>query len=252
MKILTTIRRVPDLDARFSLNGDHTAIETGALEHKINYFDEVAVEEAIRLREGGADVEEIVVVCIGSEAATKELRTALAMGADRGILVEADESQLDPYLVAKVLAEVIDEEEPDLILMGKLGVDYENNQTAQLLAGMKMYPQATFAYEVKIDDDAVIVGREVDGGTMTYRLPTPAVVTADLRLNEPRFPSLPGIMKAKRKPLKTISVDDLDVDLDERRVSTVRFELPPQREAGVIVESVQELFDKLRNEAKAL
>ena len=252
MKILTTVRRVPDLDARFSLNADQTEIETGALEHKINYFDEVGVEEAIRLREGGADIEEIVAVCIGSNAATKELRTALAMGADRAILVKADETKLDPYLVATILSEVIDRESPDLIIMGKLGVDFENNQTAQLLAGIKDYPQATFAYEIKIDDDEVVVGREVDGGTMTYRLPTPAIVTADLRLNEPRFPSLPGIMKAKRKPLSELTLDELDIDLDDRRVTTVRFEMPPQREAGVIVESVEELFSKLRDDAKAL
>jgi electron transfer flavoprotein beta subunit len=251
VKILTTLRRVPDLDARIALNADKTKIETAALEHKLNYFDEVAIEEALRLKERGAGVTEIVVVCIGSADATKELRTALAMGADRAILVKADERQLDPMSVARILSEVVEREQPDLILMGKLGVDFENNQTAQILAGLRDLPQATFAYKLEAADGAVTVGREVDGGTVTYKLPLPAVVTADLRLNEPRFPSLPNIMGAKRKPLQELTLSDLGVEATAV-VQTVRFELPPERKAGVKVASVEELVAKLRNEVKAL
>lgn len=250
MKILTTVRRVPDLDARFSLNGDKTEIDTEALDHKVNYFDEVAVEEAIRLKEKGV-ADEIISVCIGSGNATKELRTALAMGADRAILVDADEKTLDPYLVAAILQKIVEKEEPDLIIMGKLGVDFENTQVPQLLAGMLGWPQATFAFSTEIADSKITVGREVDGGTSTFKLPLPAIVTADLRLNEPRFPSLPGIMKAKRKPLETLTPDDLGVAL-EPRVKTVRFEMPPEREAGVIVADVPELIQKLRDEVKAI
>jgi len=252
MKILTTVRRVPDLDARFELTSDKTAIDTSNLEHNVNYFDEVAVEEAIRLREGGASVEEIISVCIGSEAAQKELRTALAMGADRGIHVHADEGQLDPYVVAQILKGIIDEESPDLVIMGKLGVDYENNQAAQILAGMLNWPQATFAYSTELGDGEVTVGREVDGGTVTFKSTLPAIVTADLRLNEPRFPSLPGIMKAKRKPLATKSPGDYGVDALEPKVRTLRFELPPERQAGVVVETIEDLFAKLRDEVKAI
>lgn len=250
MKILVTVRRVPDLDARFDLNDDKTEIDTEALDHKINYFDEVATEEAIRLKEKGG-VDEIVAVCIGSTDATKELRTALAMGADRGILIEANERELDAFAVAKILSAVIDEEEPDLVIMGKLGVDYENNQAAQILAGLRNWPQATFAYSVAVEGDSVTVGREVDGGTVTFKLPLPAIVTADLRLNEPRFPSLPGIMKAKRKPLDEKTPDDYGVEVTAR-ARTVRYELPPERQAGVIVESVEELVSKLKNEVKII
>jgi electron transfer flavoprotein beta subunit len=251
VKILTTLRRVPDLDARITLSADKARVETANLEHKLNYFDEVAIEEALRLKERGANIEEIVVVCIGSAEATKELRTALAMGADRAILVKADERALDPFAVAQILSEVVEREQPDIILMGKLGVDYENNQTAQILAGLRDLPQATFAYKVEVDGDALIVGREVDGGTVTYKLPTPAIVTADLRLNEPRFPSLPNIMGAKRKPLQELSLDDLGVT-PEPKTQTVRFELPPERKAGVKVASAEELIEKLRNEVKIL
>lgn len=247
MKILATVRRVPDLDARFSLNDNQSEIDTEALDHKVNPFDEIGVEEAIKIKEsGGAD--EVVVVCIGPGAATKELRTAMAMGADRAILIEADEKEIDPYVVARALDAIVDEEEPDLVVLGKLGVDFENNQVAQLLAGLRDWPQATFAYETKLEGDTITVGREVDGGTVTYALPLPAIVTADLRLNEPRFPSLPGIMKAKRKPLDQRDLEDV-VDDVEPRVETVRFEFPPEREAGQIVESVDELIDKLK-EAK--
>jgi len=221
VKILATVRRVPDLDARFSLNDNQSEIDTEALDHKVNPFDEIGVEEAIKIKEsGGAD--EVVVVCIGPGAATKELRTAMAMGADRAILIEADEKEIDPYVVARALDAIVDEEEPDLVVLGKLGVDFENNQVAQLLAGLRDWPQATFAYETKLEGDTITVGREVDGGT--------------------------GIMKAKRKPLDQRDLEDV-VDDVEPRVETVRFEFPPEREAGQIVESVDELIDKLK-EAK--
>lgn len=248
MKILTTVRRVPDLDARFGLSADKTRVDTEALDHKVNPFDEIGVEEAIRLKEKGG-VDEIVAVCIGSSEATKELRTALAMGADRAILVEADEQEIDTYVVAAVLKALVEKESPDLVLMGKLGVDYENNQVGQLLAGMLDWPQATFAYSTELSGNTLTVGREVDGGTVVYRLPLPAVVTADLRLNEPRFPSLPGIMKAKRKPLDTIALSEL-VEASPR-VKSVRFELPPERQAGIMVETIDQLVGKLK-EAKVL
>ena len=250
MKILTTVRRVPDLDAPVSLNDDMTEIETEALDHATNYFDEVAVEAAIRLKEAG-NADEVVSVCFGSAESTKTIRTAMAMGADRGILVELDEKEVDSYLIAEMLTKVVEREEPDLIIIGKLGVDFENNQVAQLLAGMLNWPQGTFAYSLEVTDDGVKVGREIDGGTALVQLPLPAIVTADLRLNEPRFPSLPGIMKAKRKPLDQLTPEDLEVEL-EPRVKTLRFEMPEERAAGVILETVEELVDKLKNEAKVV
>ena len=248
MKILTTVKRVIDPDARVRVSDDGELNTEGA-EHKLNAFDEYGVEEAIRLKEkhGG----EIVVACVGTSEATKELRTALAMGCDSGVLVEADEADLDPALVAQILAKVIEQQEPDIVVMGKLSVDSENNQVAQRIAEHLGWPQATFAFELDVDGDHATVGREVDGGTATVRIKLPAVVSADLRLNEPRYASLPNIMKAKRKPIETLTPGDLDIEL-EPQVQIVGYELPPERAAGEIVESVDELIDKLRNQAKVL
>ncbi len=246
MKILTTVKRVTDPDMKVKLKPDGSGIVTEGVEYKMNSFDEYGVEEAIRIKEehGG----EIVVVSVGPSSATKEIRTALAMGADRGILVETDET-LDSDAVARVLAEVVKSEEPDVIVMGKQSVDSDRNQAGQLLAAYLGWPQATFAFECEIADGWATVGREVDGGTSTKRVKLPAIITADLRLNEPRYASLPGIMKAKRKQLDTMTPADLGVDVTAR-VSVLAYEAPEERSAGQIVESVDELIDKLRNEAK--
>lgn len=246
MKILTTVKRVTDPDMKVKLKADGSGIDTAGVEYKMNSFDEYGVEEAIRLKEAHGG--EIVVVSVGPEAATKEIRTALAMGADRGILVQTD-ADLDSDAVARVLAEVVKAEAPDIVVMGKQSVDSDRNQTGQLLAGYLGWPQATFAYSCKVDGGWATVGREVDGGTSTKRVKLPAVLTADLRLNEPRYASLPGIMKAKKKELAIKSPADLGVDVTPR-VKVLAYEAPPARAAGQIVESVDALVDKLRNEAK--
>lgn len=248
VKIVTTVKRVTDPDMKVKIKPDGTGIVTDGVEYRMNYFDEYGVEEAIRLKQehGG----EIVVVSVGADASTKEIRTALAMGADRGILVETDE-ELDSDAVARVLAEVIKEEAPDIVLMGKQSVDTDRNQAGQMLAAYLGYPQATFAFELKVADGWATVGREVDGGTSTKRVKLPAIVTADLRLNEPRYASLPGIIKAKRKKIDRKTPGDLGVDT-ANRVNVLQYEAPETRAAGQIVESVDELIEKLRTEAKAL
>ncbi len=248
MKILTTVKRVTDPDMKVKIRPDGAGIVTDGVEYKMNSFDEYGVEGAIQLQEayGG----EVVVVSVGPDAATKELRTALAMGADRGILVETDE-ELDSDAVARVLAEIVKKESPDVIIMGKQAVDSDRNQTAQMLAAYLNYPQATFAYSIKIEGEWAVVGREVDGGTSTKRVKLPAVISADLRLNEPRYASLPGIIKAKKKPLDRYTPSDLGVDVTSK-VRALRFEAPPTRSAGQMVDSVDALIQKLRNESKSL
>ena len=246
MKILTTVKRVTDPDMKVRIRPDGSGIVTEGVEYKMNSFDEYGVEEAVRLQEAHGG--EIVVVSVGPSAATKEIRTALAMGADRGILVETDED-LDSDAVARVLAEICKRENPDIVVMGKQSVDSDRNQTAQLLAAYLGWPQATFAYSCKVEDGWAVVGREVDGGTATKRIKLPGVVSADLRLNEPRYASLPGIMKAKRKPLDTVTPADLGVDVAPK-VSVLKYEAPEEREAGQIVESVDDLIQRLRGEAK--
>jgi electron transfer flavoprotein beta subunit len=212
----------------------------------MNSFDEYGVEEAIRLKEehGG----EVVVVSVGPDASTKEIRTALAMGADRGVLVETD-ADLDSDAVARLIAEVAKKESPDIIVMGKQAVDSDRNQAGQMLAAYLDYPQATFAFDLSVADGWATVGREVDGGTSTKRVKLPAIVTADLRLNEPRYASLPGIIKAKRKKIDRFSPEDLGVDIASK-VNVLAFEAPPEREAGQIVDGVDALIGKLRDEAK--
>jgi electron transfer flavoprotein beta subunit len=246
VKILTTVKRVTDPDMKVKIKPDGTGIVTDGVEFKMNSFDEYGVEEAIVLKEdhGG----EVVVVSVGAGASTKEIRTALAMGADRGILVETD-ADLDSDAVARVLAEVIKKEQPDIIVMGKQSVDSDRNQAGQALAAYLDYPQATFAFELSVADGWATVGREVDGGTATKRVKLPAIITADLRLNEPRYASLPGIMKAKRKQLDIMTPDDLGVDITPK-VKVLAYEAPEERAAGQIVETVDELIDKLQNEAK--
>ncbi len=249
MKILTTVKRILDPEAKVRLKPDGSGLVTDGIDCKVNSFDEYGVEEAIRLQEkhGG----EVVVVSVGSADATKEIRTALAMGGDRGILVEVNPNETDNATVARLLAAVIEREQPDLVVMGKLSVDSEENQVAQRVAGILGWPQATFAFSCAVESGYATVGREVDGGTTTVRVKLPAVITADLRLNEPRYASLPGIMKAKKKPVDTLTPGDLGVDADAK-IRAVKYELPPARKAGEILDDVDELVDRLQNEAKVL
>ncbi len=248
MKILTTVKRVTDPDMKVRIQPDQSGIVTEGVEYKMNSFDEYGVEEAITLKEAHGG--EVVVVSIGPGAATKELRTAMAMGADRAILVETD-ADLDSDAVARVLAEVVGREEPDVIIMGKQAVDSDRSQTPQILGSYLNWPQATFAYKVEIEDGWAVVGREVDGGTATKRIKLPGIISADLRLNEPRYASLPGIMKAKRKPLETLTPDDLGVDIAPK-VKVLNYEAPEERGAGEMVDDVDDLINRLKDEARVV
>jgi electron transfer flavoprotein beta subunit len=215
----------------------------------VNPFCEIALEEAVRIKEAG-NAEEVIAVTVGKTQSQEQLRTALALGADRAILVESD-SLLEPLAISKVLTKLVEQEQPDLIILGKQAIDGDNNQTGQMLAAMLDYPQATNASEVSLDENNVTVTREIDGGLQTLKLSKPAIVTTDLRLNEPRYASLPNIMKAKKKELNIMSIADLGVDVNPR-TELLSVELPPSRDAGIIVESVEDLVDKLKNEAKVI
>ncbi|WP_412503670.1 electron transfer flavoprotein subunit beta/FixA family protein [Shewanella indica] len=249
MKVLVPVKRVVDANVKVRVKADNTGVETANLKMALNPFCEIAVEEAVRLKEAGS-ASEVVVVSIGPKAAQEQLRTALALGADRAIHIETDE-ELVPLSIAKLLKAVQDKEQAQLILLGKQSIDGDNNQTGQMLAALAGMPQATFASEVKLEGDSLLVTREVDGGLQTLSMPLPAVVTADLRLNEPRYASLPNIMKAKRKPLETMSIEDLGVTL-KQHVQVLEVAAPASRQAGVMVASVEELVDKLKNEAKVI
>ncbi len=252
MKILVTAKRVTDPNSKIVLRPDRQGIVTDNVDFKMNPFCEIAVEEALRLRDKTED-SEVVVVTVGDEETTKEIRTALAMGADRGIRVAADEKSLDSDVVARILMKLCEQEKPDLVLLGKQAIDGDNNQVAQLLAEYLGWPQATFAYKFELTEGnkGARVQREVDGGVETVSLTFPAVVTTDLRLNEPRYASLPGIMKAKKKPLTEVTPAELGVDMT-LKVTTVGFEPPPGRTAGVKVKTVEELIEKLATEAKCI
>ena len=249
MKILIPIKRVVDYNVKVRPMADESGVDLNNVKMAINPFCEIAVEEAVRLKESGV-AEEIISVTIGSTAAQEQLRTSLALGADRAILIETD-SEVEPLGVAKLLKAVVEKEKPDLVIMGKQAIDGDNNQTGQKLAALLGYPQATFASELSINDGKAEVTREIDGGLQTVSVNLPAIVTTDLRLNEPRYASLPNIMKAKSKPLDVMQASDLGVDISPR-ISTLKVTLPPEREAGVIVETVDELVDKLKNEAKVI
>ena len=249
MKLMVTVKRVVDYNVKVRVKDDHSGIETANVKMSMNPFCEIAVEEAVRLKEKGVATE-VVVVSIGPAQCQETLRTALALGADRAILVKTDE-EIQPLAVAKLLKGVVDKESPDMVIMGKQSIDGDNNQSGQMLAALLDWPQGTFASEVNIADGKAQVTREIDGGLETISLELPAIVTTDLRLNEPRFASLPNIMKAKRKPLEELSTADLGVDI-AARVKTLKVEPPASREAGVKVESVAELVDKLKNEAKVI
>jgi electron transfer flavoprotein beta subunit len=251
VKILATAKRVPDPETVIKINADGTGIVTDNVKWVINPFDEIAIEEALRIREKIAG-SEVVLVSIGPKAAQEQLRTGLAMGADRAILVLSDEA-LEPLAVARVLQKLVEAEKPDLVLMGKQAIDDDANAAGQMLAALLGWPQATFASKVELaaDQKSARVTREVDGGLETVAIPLPAVITADLRLNEPRYASLPGIMKARKKELKEIPIAELGVDVTPR-VKVARLETPPKRSAGRKVGSVQELVQLLHNEAKVI
>jgi len=249
MKILVPVKRTIDANVRVSVRKDGSGVETANVKMAMNPFCEIAVEEAIRLKEAG-QAEEVVLVSIGTAKCEEVLRHGLAMGADRALLVEAD-AELQPLGVAKALQAVVGKESPDLVILGKQAIDDDNNQTGQMLAALLGWAQGTFASKIEPGDGRVKVTREVDGGLETLSLTMPAVVTTDLRLNEPRYIKLPNIMKAKKKPLDKIAGDELGVDLSPRLSVTAVAE-PPVRSGGVRVESVEELVDKLHNEAKVI
>ncbi len=249
MKILVPVKRVVDYNVKIRVKADGSGVETANVKMSMNPFDEIAVEEAVRLKEAGTATE-VVAVSLGVQACQETLRTALAMGADRAILV-LTEAELQPLAVAKALKALVEKEQPHLVILGKQAIDDDCNQTGQMLAALLGWPQGTFASKVVPGDNTVTVTREIDGGLETVELTLPAVVTSDLRLNEPRYASLPNIMKAKKKPLETVKPDDLGVDVTPR-LKTLKVTEPAKRQAGIKVGSVQELVDKLKNEARVI
>ncbi len=249
MKVLVPVKRVIDYNVKVRVKSDQSDVDLANVKMALNPFCEIAVEEAVRLKEKGV-ASEVIAVSLGSKVCQEQIRTALALGADRGILVES-EGELQPLAVAKLLKAVIEKEQPDLVILGKQAIDQDNNQTGQMLGALTNMPQGTFASEVVIEDGKAMVTREVDGGLQTVALNLPAIVTTDLRLNEPRYASLPNIMKAKKKPLDVLSVAELGVDVTPS-ITTLKVEPPAERQAGIIVESVEELVDKLKNEAKVI
>jgi electron transfer flavoprotein beta subunit len=249
MKVLVPVKRVVDYNVKVRVKADGSGVETANVKMSMNPFDEIAVEEAVRLKEAGV-VKEILVVSCGTAASQETLRTALALGADRAILVESD-AELQPLAVAKLLQAVIKKESPDFAILGKQAIDDDCNQTGQMLSALLGWSQATFASKVKIAEGKAEVTREVDGGLETISVKLPAIITADLRLNEPRYVTLPNIMKAKKKPMETLKADALGVDISPR-ITTLKVEEPPKRKGGVKVPDAKALVEKLRNEAKVI
>ena len=249
MKIVVPIKRVVDYNVKVRPLGDQSNVDLNNVKMSMNPFCEIAIEEAVRLKEAGTATE-VIAVTVGKTDSQEQLRTALALGADRAILIECEEL-LEPLSIAKALSKVIEEEDPKLVILGKQAIDGDNNQTGQMLAGLLNYAQATFASKVIIEDDVAVVTREIDGGLQTIKIKLPAIVTTDLRLNEPRYASLPNIMKAKKKELDIRSIGDLGIDASSR-TELLCVELPPERQAGIKVESVDELLNKLKTEAKVI
>ncbi|TVR99887.1 MAG: electron transfer flavoprotein subunit beta/FixA family protein [Rhodospirillales bacterium] len=249
MKVIVAVKRVIDYNVKIRVKSDNSGVETANVKMSMNPFDEIAVEEAVRLKEAGK-VQEIVAVSIGAPQCQETIRTALAMGADRGILVETDQD-LQPLAVAKALKSLTEKENPSLVVVGKQAIDDDSNQTGQMLAALLGWAQGTFASKLAVDDGKLEVVREIDGGLETVKINLPAVVSADLRLNTPRYASLPNIMKAKKKPIETVKLADLGVD-PAPRLKVIKVTEPPVRAGGVKVGSVAELVDKLRNEAKVI
>lgn len=249
MKVLVAVKRVVDYNVKVRVKADNTGVDLANVKMSMNPFCEIAVEEAIRLKEKGIATE-VVAVSVGPTAAQEQLRTALALGVDRAILVEAEDN-LSSLNVAKILKAVVDKEQPQLIILGKQAIDTDNNQTGQMLAALGGYSQGTFASKLEVAGDKINLTREIDGGLQTVALTLPAIVTTDLRLNEPRYASLPNIMKAKKKPLETTNPADLGITVNST-VTTLKVEAPAARKAGIKVGSVAELVDKLKNEAKVI
>jgi electron transfer flavoprotein beta subunit len=249
MKVLVPVKRVVDYNVKVRVKSDGTGVETANVKMSMNPFDEIAVEEAVRLKEAGTATEVIAISC-GVQACQETLRTALAIGADRAILVQTD-LELQPLAVAKLLKALVDKEQPKLVILGKQAIDDDANQTGQMLAALTGWAQGTFASKVKIEGEKAQVTREVDGGLETVLLNLPAVITVDLRLNEPRYVTLPNIMKAKKKPMEMLKPEDLGVDASPR-LATLRVEEPPKRKAGVKVADAKALVEKLKNEAKVI
>jgi len=249
MKVLVPVKRVVDYNVKVRVKSDQSGVDIANVKMSMNPFDEIAVEEATRLKESGA-ASEVVAVSCGVAQSQETLRTALAIGADRATLVQTD-AELQPLAVAKLLKAVVDKEQPQLVILGKQAIDDDSNQTGQMLAALLDWPQATFASKVELSADSVSVTREVDGGLETVKLTLPAVITTDLRLNEPRYVTLPNIMKAKKKTLETLTPEELGVDVAPR-IKTIKVSEPPARSAGVIVPDVATLVEKLKNEAKVI
>jgi electron transfer flavoprotein beta subunit len=249
MKILVPVKRVVDANVKVRVKADNSNVDTANLKMALNPFCEIAVEEAVRLKEAGIATE-VVVVSIGAKVVQEQLRTAMALGADRAIHIETDE-ELVPLSIAKLLNALQQKEQAQMVLFGKQSIDGDNNQTGQMLAALADLPQATFASEITVEGESITVTREIDGGLQTLKMPLPAIVTVDLRLNEPRYASLPNIMKAKRKPLETLAVADLGVTLKAHQ-TVLKVAPPAERKAGIMVSSVEELVEKLKNEAKVI
>jgi len=249
VKILVPVKRVVDAYVNVRVKSDNSGVETDNVKKSLNPFCEIAVEEAIRIKEKGL-ADEVVVVTIGDKDCEATLRSALAIGADRAIHIVSDD-ELRPLAIAKVLAKVVEKEAPKLVITGKQSIDADNNQTGQMLSALLGWPQGTFASKVELDGDAAALTREIDGGLETLSLSLPAVVTSDLRLNEPRYPKLPNIMKAKKKPLEAIDLAEMGVETSSG-LSVLRVEAPAEREAGIKVADVQELIEKLKNEARVI
>ncbi len=251
MKALVCVKRVIDYNVRIRVKSDKSGVEKDNVKMSMNPFDEIAVEEAVRLKEKGI-LTEIVVLSIGTESSQETIRTGLAMGGDRGILVKSSDEDIDPLNVGKIIKNICDKENPDLIILGKQAIDDDCNQTGQILATLLKYPQATFASKVeKNDDNTLNVTREVDGGLETIKVKVPCVITTDLRLNEPRYASLPNIMKAKQKKIDILDINELSLDL-KKRVEILEVNDPPERKPGIVVPDIDSLVDKLKNEAKIL
>ncbi len=249
MKVLVPVKRVVDYNVKVRVKSDQTGVDVANVKMSMNPFDEIAVEEATRLKESGVATEVVAVSC-GAQQAQETLRTAMAIGADRSVLVQTD-AELQPLAVAKLLKALVDKEQPQLVILGKQAIDDDANQTGQMLAALLDWPQATFASKVEVAGDKVKVTREIDGGLETLELKLPAIVTTDLRLNEPRYVTLPNIMKAKKKPLDILTPEALGVDVAPR-LKTLKVTEPPVRSAGVVVPDVAALVDKLKNEAKVV
>lgn len=249
MKILVCVKRVVDYNVKVRVKADQSGVELANVKMSMNPFDEIAVEEAVRLKEKGT-ANEVIALSLGDDKVQETIRSAIALGADRGIQVQANQA-IEPLAAAKIIAKIVEKESPDLVFLGKQAIDDDANQTGQMLAALLNWPQGTFASKLELSGDKATVTREVDGGLAVHELTLPAVITTDLRLNEPRYAKLPDIMKARSKPLDVIALADLGVDVSSR-LTVSKVEEPPKRSGGVKVSSVDELVDKLKNEAKVV